>query len=183
MGIWFPFLMFFFYWRYLLFFCIFRHLCVFCSCQFLFLDLLIPSRPSVIIFLWPCSLFCLQTPAVCFWHQILWPGCRGEICPSRQSRRECKICCQRCKFLHFHSFFVFFLTKTVEIRWNWRCKIFNLKIRGCKILDKFHVWKHEDEDNSYILRRLQFQSRWSIQSYQNSDLYKKEQCAWKHSKS
>ena len=22
--------------------------------------------------------------------------------PSRQSRRECKICCQRCKFLHFH---------------------------------------------------------------------------------
>ena len=35
---------------------------------------------------------------------------------------------------------MFFLTKTVEIRWNWRCKIFNLKIRWCKILDKFHVW-------------------------------------------
>ena len=64
---------------------------------------------------------------------------RGEICPSRQSRRECKISCQRCKFLHFHSFFVFFLTKTVKIRWNWRCKIFILKIRRCKILDKFHV--------------------------------------------
>ena len=68
------------------------------------------------------------------------PFLRGEICPSRQSRRECKISCQRCKFLHFHSFFVFFLTKTVKIRWNWRCKIFSLKIRGCKILDKFHVW-------------------------------------------
>ena len=47
--------------------------------------------------------------------------------------------CQRCKFFHFHSFFVFFLTKTVEIRWNWRCKIFSLKIRRCKVWDKFHV--------------------------------------------
>ena len=64
---------------------------------------------------------------------------RVGICPSRQSRRECKISCQRCKFLHFHSFFVFFLTKTVKIRWNWRCKIFSLKIRRCKIFDKFHV--------------------------------------------
>ena len=27
----------------------------------------------------------------------------------------------------------------VEIRWNWQCKIFILKIRRCKILDKFHV--------------------------------------------
>ena len=34
---------------------------------------------------------------------------------------------------------MFFLTKTVEIRWNWRCKIFSLKIWRCKILDKFHV--------------------------------------------
>ena len=46
----------------------------------------------------------------------LLSAARGGICPSRQSRRECKICCQLCKFLHFHSFFVFFLTKTVEIR-------------------------------------------------------------------
>ena len=35
---------------------------------------------------------------------------------------------------------MFFLTKTVEIRWNWWCKIFSLKIRRCKFLDKFHVW-------------------------------------------
>ena len=34
---------------------------------------------------------------------------------------------------------MFFLTKTVKIRWNWRCKIFSLKIRRCKILVKFHV--------------------------------------------
>ena len=25
------------------------------------------------------------------------------------------------------------------MRWNWLCKIFSLKIRRCKILDKFHV--------------------------------------------
>ena len=35
---------------------------------------------------------------------------------------------------------MFFLTKTVEIRWNWRCKIFSLKIRRCNFFDKFHVW-------------------------------------------
>ena len=34
----------------------------------------------------------------------------------------------------------FFLTKTVKIRWNWRCKVFSLKIGWCKVLDKFHVW-------------------------------------------
>ena len=52
---------------------------------------------------------------------------------------------QRCKLLHFHSFFVFFLTKTVEIRWKWRCKIFSLEIRQCKILDKFHVCLQHSE--------------------------------------
>ena len=52
---------------------------------------------------------------------------------------QCKIFCQRSKFLHFLSFFVFFPTKTVEIRWNWGYKIFSLKIRRCKFLDKFHV--------------------------------------------
>ena len=64
----------------------------------------------------------------------------------------------------------------------------NAPFEKCSIWEMLHLRnatfeKHEDEDNSYILRRLQFQSRWSIQSYQNSDLYKKEQCAWKHSKS
>ena len=47
--------------------------------------------------------------------------------------------CHGCRFLHFHSFFCVFITKTVEIRWNWWCKIFGLKVRRCKILDKFHV--------------------------------------------
>ena len=41
---------------------------------------------------------------------------------------------------------MFFLTKTVEIRWNWRCKIFSLKIRRCKIFDKSHVCDGEDEN-------------------------------------
>ena len=27
---------------------------------------------------------------------------------------------------------MFFLTKTVEIRWNWQCKIFSLKFQRCK---------------------------------------------------
>ena len=31
------------------------------------------------------------------------------------------------------------MAKTVETRKNWRCKIFSLKIRRCKFLDKFHV--------------------------------------------
>ena len=57
---------------------------------------------------------------------------RGEICPCRHCRRQCKIFVQRCKFLHFHSFFCVFITKTVEIRWNWRCKSFNLKFRRWK---------------------------------------------------
>ena len=42
--------------------------------------------------------------------------------------------------LNFHfDFWHTSLTKTVKIRWNWRCKIFSLKIRQCKILDKFYV--------------------------------------------
>ena len=36
-----------------------------------------------------------------------------------------------------------FPTKTVKIRWNWWCKIFSLKIRRRKILDKFHVWRSD----------------------------------------
>ena len=35
--------------------------------------------------------------------------------------------------------FCVFNTKTVEIRWNLRCKSFSLKFRLCKILDKSHV--------------------------------------------
>ena len=42
---------------------------------------------------------------------------------------------------------MFFPTKTVEIRWNWRCKIFNLKIWRCKFLDKFHVWPRREDMN------------------------------------
>ena len=35
------------------------------------------------------------------------------------------------------AMFVFFLTKTVKIRWNWRCKIFSLNIRGVKFWTNF----------------------------------------------
>ena len=65
---------------------------------------------------------------------------RGGICPSRQCRRHCKIFASGVNFSIFTHFLCFFLTKTVKIRWNWRCKIFSLKIWRCKILDKFHVW-------------------------------------------
>ena len=74
---------------------------------------------------------------------ILWPRApqiRGGICPCRQCRRQCKIFASGVNFSIFTHFFVFFLTKTVEIRWNWWCKIFSPKIRRCKFLDKFHVW-------------------------------------------
>ena len=40
---------------------------------------------------------------------------RGGICPSRQCRRQCKIFCQRCKFLHFYSFLCFFLLKLLKL--------------------------------------------------------------------
>ena len=52
-------------------------------------------------------------------------------------------------FSIFTHFFVFFLTKTVKIRLNWRWKIFSLKIRGCKILDKFHVWSDDDDKDEH----------------------------------
>ena len=50
-----------------------------------------------------------------------------------------KIFCQRCNFLHFHSFVYVFITKTVEIWWNLGCKIFGLKIWRCKLCDNSHV--------------------------------------------
>ena len=65
--------------------------------------------------------------------------CRGGICPCRQYRRQCKIFASGVNFSIFTHFFVFFPTKTVEIRWNWRCKILSLKIRRCKFLNKFRV--------------------------------------------
>ena len=76
------------------------------------------------------------------WSLQLVEKCRGGICPSRHCRRQCKIFASGVNFSIFTHFFVFFLTKTVEIRWNWWCKIFSLKIRRCKILDKFHVCCH-----------------------------------------
>ena len=66
---------------------------------------------------------------------------RGGICPCRHCRRQCKSFARGVNFSIFTHFLCFFPTKTVEIRWNWRCKIFSLKIRRCKFLDKFHVWK------------------------------------------
>ena len=64
---------------------------------------------------------------------------RGEICPCPHCRWQCKIFASGVNFSIFTHFLCFFLTKTVEIRWNWRCKIFSLKIRRCNFLDKFHV--------------------------------------------
>ena len=65
--------------------------------------------------------------------------CIGGICYCRHCRRQCKIFASGVNVSIFTHFFLFFLTKTVEIRWNWRCKIFSLKIRQCNIFDKFHV--------------------------------------------
>ena len=74
---------------------------------------------------------------------LFWQFClghiRGEICHCRHCRRQCKFFANGVNFSIFTHLFVFFLTKTVEIRWNWWCKIFSPKIRRCKIFDKFHV--------------------------------------------
>ena len=60
---------------------------------------------------------------------------RGGICPCRHCRRQCKIFASGVNFSIFTHFLCFFPTKTVEIRWNWRCKTFSLKIRRCKFLE------------------------------------------------
>ena len=71
---------------------------------------------------------------------VVYVDFRGGICPCRQCRRQCKIFASRVNFSIFTHFLCFFPpTKTVEKMWNWRCKIFNFKIRRCKFLDKFHV--------------------------------------------
>ena len=51
----------------------------------------------------------------------------------------------------------------------------NVRFENCFIWEMLHLRyvqfeKHEDEDKSYILRRLQFQSRRSIRFYLNSEL-------------
>ena len=51
----------------------------------------------------------------------------------------------------------------------------NVRFENCSIWEMLHLRnvrfeKHEDEDKSYILRRLQFQSRRSIRFYLNSEL-------------
>ena len=87
-----------------------------------------------------CTLFNVHTGNAYEWkYWTLYD--RGGICPSRQCRWQCKIFASGVNFSIFTHFFVFFLTKTVEIRWNWWCKIFSPKIRRCKFSDKFHVWK------------------------------------------
>ena len=72
-------------------------------------------------------------------HTYWWSWwCRGEICPCRHCWRQCKIFAIGVNFSIFKHFSVF-ITETVQIRWNWRCKSFSQKIRLCKILDKSHV--------------------------------------------
>ena len=47
------------------------------------------------------------------------------------------------KLFIFDAFTLLIREKTVA---NYaRCKTFSLKIRVCKIFDKFHVWKHLEE--------------------------------------
>ena len=65
---------------------------------------------------------------------------RGGICQCRHCRQHCKIFASGVNFSIFTHFWCFFFTKTVEIRRNWRCKMFSLKIWRFKIFDKFHVW-------------------------------------------
>ena len=56
-------------------------------CEYILSDFSLSFR------LWKCG-------RTCIWDEG-WK-LRGGICPSRQCQLQCKICCQRCKFLHFH---------------------------------------------------------------------------------
>ena len=71
-------------------------------------------------------------------NRTLTPHPWGGTFPCRQCRRQCKFL-PAVYISPFSLIFCDFITKTVEIRWNWRCKIFGLKIQRCKIFNKFHV--------------------------------------------
>ena len=40
-----------------------------------------------------------------------------------------------------NNIFSYLITETVEILWKWQWKVFGLKIRRCKIMDKNHAWQ------------------------------------------
>ena len=63
---------------------------------------------------------------------------RVEISPSHHPLRQCKIFASSVNF-SVSLIFCVYITKTVEVRWNWQCQSFGLKIWQCKILDKSHV--------------------------------------------
>ena len=67
----------------------------------------------------------------------------SKIWDYAQKRRICRENCKYALDKNFHCHFCP-RRKAVkfchpEIKWNWWCKIFGLKIRRCRILDKFHV--------------------------------------------
>ena len=65
---------------------------------------------------------------------------RGGICHSRHCRRQCKIFASGVNFSIFTQFLCLFLLKLFKLGEISGVKFFNLKIRRCKIFDKFHVW-------------------------------------------
>ena len=64
---------------------------------------------------------------------------RGGICQCRQCRRQCKIFASGVNFSIFTHFLCFFLLKPLKLGEIDGVKFFFLKIRRCKIFDKFHV--------------------------------------------
>ena len=70
---------------------------------------------------------------------MMHPGSRGGICQCRQCRWQCKIFASGVNFSIFTLFLCFFLLKPLKLGEIYGVKFFFLKIRRCKIFDKFHV--------------------------------------------
>ena len=86
---------------------------------------------------------CLQGLLISFLNSTEEGMQRWDLCVPSLAATVLSFC-QQCKFLHFYLFFCVFITKNIDIKWNWRCNFFTLKIRRCKILDKSHIWGNYD---------------------------------------
>ena len=67
----------------------------------------------------------------------IWETCRGGICPSRQSRRECKIFASGVNFSIFTHFLCFFLLKLLKLGEIDGVKFLSWKSGGVTFLTNF----------------------------------------------
>ena len=70
---------------------------------------------------------------------LLYCHGKGEICPCRHCRRQCKIFASGVKFTIFTHFFVFLSPKLLTFCEMKGAKFLASKFRRCKFFDKSHV--------------------------------------------